>query len=123
MGICYKIYSLPIINKSNYPARVGAVLHILIFMAQLTSDMAAALKAYGISKGCNLPDQFYNDMSWTGLTHIQNTNGQKVINPVFVSLVPSNTVRQRIINTIKVEESRNPLNGIQPSGNINSCNR
>lgn len=93
-------------------------------MVLLTSDIAATLKAYGISKGYNLPDQFYNDMSWAGLTEIQNPNGPgNIPNPIFVEVITSNTVRQRIVNRLKVEESRSPLNGMQPSGNSNSCNK
>ncbi len=40
-------------------------------------------------------------MAWGGLTEIQNPNGSgKIPNPAFINAVPSNTVRQRIIDRI-----------------------
>lgn len=94
------------------------------FMVQLISDISAVLKAYGISKGYTLTEQFYNDMAWGGLTLIENPEGpDNILNPKFTAAVPSNGNRQRIIDRLKAEEDGIEFNGIQPSGNQESCNR
>jgi len=88
-------------------------------MAQFTNDIAAALKAYGVSKGYSMPDQFYDDMSWGGLTHLN----QNTVNPAFTGIITNNATRLRIISRLKAEETGEEFNGVQPSGNNESCNR
>jgi len=38
------------------------------FMVQFVSNIAESVKSYGLDKGYNLPDSFYNALAWSGLT-------------------------------------------------------
>lgn len=92
------------------------------FMADFINDIAETLKAYGISKGYNLSDQFYNDMAWGGLTHIEDAEGNKISNPVFLALVPNGNDRTRIKNRLAAENSNTTREDAIPSLSQNSCN-
>jgi hypothetical protein len=95
------------------------------FMAQFISDMTNTLKAYGISKGYNLPDSYYNAMAWGGLTHQQDPQGPPntfILTPAFLALVPNATDRDHIIHTLKVEQFNQAEFGINPTVSNNSCN-
>lgn len=64
MGISIYIYDSNIVmNKIKLSCKNRAVYTYNEFMAQLTDNIAATLKAYDISKRYNLPGQFYNDMA------------------------------------------------------------
>jgi hypothetical protein len=75
------------------------------------SDIASNLRAYGKSKGYQLTDQFYNDLSWGGLTE---TNA-------FLAL--SSSERERIKNVIWSEQSGKDIYGNPktPKGSIIKC--
>jgi hypothetical protein len=62
-------------------------------------DLAWALEQYGISKGYNLPSQYYSDMSWGGLTTTST----------FQALSQSD--KDRIFNLLSVEQSGSDLSG------------
>ncbi|MCF8713431.1 hypothetical protein JM658_01200 [Joostella atrarenae] len=65
----------------------------------IVKDIATSLKEYGAAKGYNLPDQFYEDMSWAGL---QNTT-------TFNNLPLSD--QKRILNVISIELTKKDTNG------------
>ncbi|MBD1387057.1 hypothetical protein IDJ75_17355 [Mucilaginibacter rigui] len=74
-------------------------------------DIGASLKAYGVSQGYHLTDQFYNDLAWGGL---QETNAFKNL-PV--------ADRNRILNVIIGEQSGTDmnLNPVTPKGKPSGC--
>lgn len=75
------------------------------------SDVAWSLKQYGIQRGYNLPNQFYMDMAWGGLTGTA----------AFLSLPAVD--RTRINNTILTELIDKDGNGntAQQSGTPSNC--
>jgi len=76
-------------------------------MSNIVSQIELALKEYGVSKGYNLPDQFYQDMAWGGL------QGTAIYNRL------SQRQKDRIASTISAEQfyTTNNINGITPKGN------
>ena len=85
------------------------------FVKNFIIDISIGLKEYGQKRGCNLGNQFYNDLSWGGLTHwikrdssgnpIKDSNGNYMYEetPWFKSNFPNSTDRNRIVNTINSE--------------------
>ncbi len=72
-------------------------------------DIALALAEYGEHKGFNYSFQFYQNLSWGGLTHDKYGN----LMPIFLQSVPSEIERDQIINTILIEQ-----NSVDQNGNI-----
>jgi len=91
----------------------GAQHEILL---ELVSEIATALKNYGIQNGYTLPSNFYSDLSWGGLTHLKDSSGSIIINPLFVDAVPNVNDRTRIINTIAAEATNNNQGSLTPKG-------
>lgn len=68
----YQNYDMSYINLLNkYIAQFGynanVIHHYLFTKDNIVSQISLALKEYGLSKGYNLPQQFYDDMAWGGL--------------------------------------------------------
>ncbi|RXR20898.1 hypothetical protein EQG63_02875 [Flavobacterium amnicola] len=90
----------------NYPNMVNDwgilqnwnAVHHEEFARSLVNEIANSLQEYGISKGYNLPRQFYDDMSWAGL---QGTT-------LFQNLSPAD--QNRILNVIAIELTGIDLN-------------
>ena len=78
-----------------------------VMVNRLIGGVASNLIAFGKSKGYNLPDQFYYDLSWGGLTE---TSAFKNLNP---------SVQNRIKDVIVSEQSGKDSNGntSPPKGN------
>jgi hypothetical protein len=95
------------------------------FMAEIVGYMATTIKAYGESKGYNLPNSYYNAMAWQGLTRIEDPNDPEntIENPIFVALVPDMAQRDEINLILKVENLNQAENGITPSISSSSCNQ
>lgn len=69
------------------------------FARSLVNEIGTALKNYGIKKGYNLSDQFYNDLAWGGL---ESTSTFKNL---------SNSDKDRIREIIHIEQVGEDLNG------------
>lgn len=105
------------------------------FVRNYVNDIKTSLKEFGVKKGYNLSDQFYNDMAWGGLTHwnkrdssgnyILDGNGApiKEETPWFQAAFPNSTDRDRILNTIVIELTKKDMNGNTktPKGNDAGC--
>lgn len=83
--------------------------HHLYTINNIVNEISTTLKEYGVSKGYNLPQQFYDDMAWGGLygTNVYNALPQ--------------SQRDRIESTIEAEfrnSNNSPGNvlGINPRG-------
>ncbi|HNP34024.1 MAG TPA: hypothetical protein PKN96_12090 [Flavobacterium sp.] len=81
------------------------------FFAQnnIVNEISTALKEYGLSKGYNLPQQFYDDMAWGGLF------GTRAYNALPIAQ------RERIESTLEAEftnssSSPNNILGLSPHG-------
>lgn len=92
------------------------------FMTNYIQNLADALKSYALSKGYNLPDSYYTAMAWQGLTHIDDENNDKIINPEFINLVPNAAERTDIQNTLRAELENQEFNGQSPTSSQNTCN-
>ena len=93
--------------------------HYGIFIQEnVISEIAEGLKEYGENNGYNLSPQYYQDMAWGGLTHIEQPSGlgNYIINPAFNQVIPNNSDQQRIINRLNAEKNNQSVNGIQPEG-------
>ncbi|WP_188409679.1 hypothetical protein, partial [Mucilaginibacter phyllosphaerae] len=92
-------------------AKDANVAHHDEIVRSFMSNIGASLKAYGISQGYKLTDQFYNDLAWGGL---QETSTFKKL---------SQTDKDRIINTIMGEQSGTDSNGdyATPKGKSSGC--
>ncbi|PQA53404.1 hypothetical protein C5O19_24470 [Siphonobacter curvatus] len=90
------------------------------YMPIHVNNIAAALKQYGVSKGYNYSDQFYNDMAWGGLTH----DSVNSMSSSFMNAVPSASDRTRILHTLAIEQSGKDMNGNPQSqhGTKINCN-
>jgi len=77
------------------------------FMAQFVGDIADTLKAYGVSKGYNLPESYYNAMAWGGL---QDTEA-------FNELYPANTPERIYIDATLIAEQENAASLEDMNGN------
>lgn len=93
-----------------------------IFMTNYIQNLADALKSYALSKGYNLPDSYYTAMAWQGLTHIDDENNDKIINPEFINLVPNTAERTDIQNIHRAELENQEFDGQSPTSSQNSCN-
>jgi len=92
--------------------------HAVFVQANIISEIKTALIEYGSSQGYNLPNQYYEDMAWGGLTHIEQPSGSGnfIINPAFNQAVPNTADQQRIISRLDAEKNNQIVNGIQPQG-------
>ena len=92
--------------------------HGIFIQENVISEIAEGLKEYGENNGYNLSPQYYQDMAWGGLTHIEQPSGSGnyIINPAFDQVVPNNSDQQRIINRLNAEKNNQSVNGIQPEG-------
>lgn len=102
---------------ANYLVQNGAAASQHEFMSQFVSDIAATLKAYGVDKGYNLPDSFYNAMAWGSLTHVGQAESTW-----FITLVPDPLQRNQIMNTLVAEQNNQTTNGVAPTSSPTSCN-
>lgn len=101
------------LETNNNDQYEGAQHEILL---ELVSEMATALKNYGVQNGYSLPSDFYSDLSWGGLTHLKDSSGAIIINPLFVNAVPNANDRTRIINTIATEVTNSNQGSLTPKG-------
>lgn len=101
------------LETNNNDQYEGAQHEILL---ELVSEMASALKNYGVQNGYSLPSDFYSDLSWGGLTHLKDPNGAIIINPLFVNAVPNANDRTRIIKTIAAEVTNSTQGSLTPKG-------
>jgi hypothetical protein len=89
---------------------------ILDFM----NDIAVGLQQYGDSQGYIAPNaNFYSDLAWAGLT--ANPDGSP--SSLFLSLVPNQSDRNRILDNISIEQSGRNMDGdIEPQvGKPSGC--
>ena len=101
------------LETNNNDQYEGAQHEILL---ELVSEITTALKNYGVQNGYNLPNNFYSDLSWGGLTHLKDSRGNIIINPLFVKAVPNANDRTRIINTIAAEVTNSNQGSLTPKG-------
>ena len=73
------------------------------------SDIAAALKQYGQSKGYSLSDEYYLDMAWGGLDDPSD-------NSLFSRTYQNTADRERIRNRINAEKDNRYTNGESVKG-------
>ena len=93
------------------------------FVRNYVDEIKSSLKEFGIKKGYNLNDQFYNDMAWGGLTHwskkdssgaiIKDSNGDPISEetPWFKTTFPLQFDRDRILKTNAIESTKKDMNG------------
>lgn len=83
-------------------------------MADIVGEISTALKAYGVSKGYNLPNSFYDSMAWGGLMNTSEfqtkypqylSNGN--INPDWVTI--NNTIYSEQNNVTSTDANGNPI--------------
>jgi len=86
-------------------------------------DISASLQEYGTNKGYSLSAQFYNDLSWGGLTEwtkkdssgnpIYDSLGNKIYEqtPWFISTFPNSSDKNRVKNNILIELTKKDNNG------------
>lgn len=91
--------------------------------SRMIKEIADALQEFGNNRNYNLNRQFYDDLSWGGLTHIKNSNNQMVEAPWFLNAYPNISDRNRILNNISVESTGKNMNGVSTSkkGNNAGC--
>lgn len=95
--------------SSQFNNNANDIHHHVYTINNIVNEISLALKDYGVSKGYNLPQQFYDDMAWGGLYGTQ----------VYNALPQSQ--RDRIESTIEAEfrnSNNSPGNvlGINPRG-------
>ncbi|WP_318343204.1 hypothetical protein [Flagellimonas baculiformis] len=100
-------------NKKKY-SNLNDTQHAEI-ARNFVKDISVSLREYGMMNGYSLPNQFYEDMAWAGLTDwskrdsmgniIKDSHGKPIYEetPWFKATVPSNTDRKRIKNTFTIE--------------------
>ena len=74
------------------------------------SDIAAALKQYGQSKGYSLSDEYYLDMAWGGL---DDEASGSLFNRTYGN---DEVTKQRIRNRINAEKDDKYTNGVSAKG-------
>lgn len=95
--------------------------------SDIIDEIAIALEEFGNTQGYNFTSQFYQDIAWSGLTHIKdpNTSGEEnpnyILNPAFQDAVPNSFSRNRILNRINAEKYDINTNGYVQQGN-DTCN-
>lgn len=103
---------------ADYNNNANDAHHALFINENFVSEIATGLQEFGLSQGYNHSSQYYNDMAWGGLTHIEKpvNSGIFVLNPAFEEAVPNISDRQRILNRLEAEKLNHTVNGIQPKG-------
>ncbi|WP_318311114.1 hypothetical protein [Flagellimonas crocea] len=108
-------------SSSTYPDRNDT--EHAEFVRNYVSQISSALKDYGIKNGYVLPNQFYEDMAWGGLTHWKKRDSfGNVVKDSFGNIVweetnwfkkafPNLSDRTRILNTIQIELTKSDING------------
>lgn len=81
------------------------------FVRNFVNDIAIALSELGGNRGYNQHFQFYQDLAWGGLTHMFNSSGGVTETPWFLSAFPNQSDRNRVINVINVELTKQDTNG------------
>ena len=99
---------------SGQPANLGVAHHTL--MSDLVEDIATSLSTYAQQNGHTNPFSFYKNLSWGGLTHSKDDNGNLVENDFFIKAVPSSSDRMTIVNTYLAEQN-NVNNLVDGNGN------
>ncbi|WP_131537141.1 hypothetical protein [Pedobacter nototheniae] len=74
------------------------------FVKTFVSDLGIALQGYGIGRGYDFSDQFYQDLAWGGLTHTLDASGNPIETSWFKSAVPNPNDRKRILDNIQAEQ-------------------
>lgn len=72
------------------------------FMTQFVANIKETLKEFGISKGYNLPDAYYNAMAWGGL---HTTSAFQALYPEYDNLGNPNPDYDYIIGTLIAEQN------------------
>jgi len=98
------------------------------FRVQFVGEIANSIKAFGVNKGYNLPDSFYEMLAWSGL---QNTAAYNTLYPQYDSsgningnwVLINNTLASEQNNQITQDVNGNPINpqGVAPNSNA-PCN-
>ena len=88
---------------AQFNNNIGDIHHHLWTVNNMINEISTALKEYGVLKGYNLPQQFYDDMAWGGLT------GTSVYNAL------PQSDQDRISSTISSEFTNSNLNALQIS--------
>ena len=79
-------------------------------------EIASSLQNFGLHNGDNLSNNYYQDLTWGGLTHIKDVDGNISVNPLFTAAVPNINDRTRIINTIASEVTNTNQDNVNPKG-------
>ena len=92
--------------------------HAIFIQTNIVQEIAQGLEEFGNKQGYNLSSQYYQDMAWGGLTHIEQPSGSGnfTINPAFNQAVPNNADQQRILNRLDAEKNNQTVNNVQPEG-------
>lgn len=108
---------------NEYNNNPNDIHHAVFIKSDIINEIAIALEEFGNFQGYNLTGEFYQDIAWSGLTHIRNPLNPEelIINPSFIDAVPNLNSRVRILDRISAEKFNTTTNGYEQQGE-NMCN-